>query len=153
MTTMATPSSTAISWTVRREPIRATTGPARGSEITEPAAIESSTSPSSAEDSPSRSRTWGISDAQLAKENPVTMNAAYVARVPAAVAAVVDVESVGVTRRTLPHEDGPTGCGLNPPGLRRFVRYLANHRVGCPTPFAAGSYTGARTRAGSRRRG
>ena len=76
-----------MTWTVRREPKRATNGPARGSEMTEPAAMASSTRPSSAEERPRRSRTWGISEAQLAKAKPVAMKAAYVARTPTAVAA------------------------------------------------------------------
>ena len=50
--------------------------PASGSAISEPTAIASSSSPSSAELSSSWSRTCGIRDAQLAKANPEPMNAA-----------------------------------------------------------------------------
>ena len=70
------PSSTAIAVTVRREPSRCTMSPASGSAISEPAAIASSTRPSSAELRSRSSRTCGMRDAQLAKAKPEPMKAA-----------------------------------------------------------------------------
>ena len=61
--------------TVRREPNRATIGPASGSEITDPAASESRTSPSCEGSRSRRALTCGIRDAQLAKPNPAPANA------------------------------------------------------------------------------
>ena len=62
--------TTAISVIVRDAPSRATTVPASGRAISEPAAIESSSSPRLAGLSRSPSRTCGMRDAQLAKAKP-----------------------------------------------------------------------------------
>ena len=69
---------------VRRDPKRPTIEPESGSATSEPAAMPSSTSPSSAGSRSRRSRTCGILEAQLANANPVAMKAAYVARTPRA---------------------------------------------------------------------
>ena len=67
--------SIAIDVTVRRVPNRAMMAPDISSASTEPTAMASRTSPSSAGVRCNRSRTWGMRDAQLAKTNPFTMNA------------------------------------------------------------------------------
>jgi hypothetical protein len=72
----ATASSTAIEVTVRREPKRAMSGPDAGSATTDPAAMDSSTSPSSEGPRSRWLRTCGMREAQLAKAKPEPMNAA-----------------------------------------------------------------------------
>src|SRR3954466_749469 len=77
---MATASSTDIPAVVRREVHRLTRAPDSGIAMTEPAAIESSTRPSSDALSPRWVRTCGMREAQLAKAKPAPMNATDVAR-------------------------------------------------------------------------
>ena len=79
----ATPNSTAIAATVRREPKCATICPAATSATIEPAAIASSTRPSRDGVSSRPSRTCGMRVAHEAMPTPEPMNAAYVARVAA----------------------------------------------------------------------
>ena len=61
--------------TVRRDPNRATIGPASGSEMTDPAASESSTKPSCDGSRCKWVLTCGMRDAQLAKPNPAPAKA------------------------------------------------------------------------------
>ena len=70
-----TPSTTAMAATVRREPMRAMTGPDNGRARTEPAAMVTSSRPSSDGSSCSRSRTCGMREAQLAKAKPEPVKA------------------------------------------------------------------------------
>ena len=93
--TRPTPQSTAVAATALREPKRPTTGPDDGSAITAPAAIASSSRPSSEGSRPSRSLTCGIREAQLANANPVAVNATYVARF-AAPTSVLGVGTAGM---------------------------------------------------------
>ena len=62
--------------TTRRDPKRWINGPDSGSPTTEPTAIANSTKPSSVALRSSCPLTCGIREAQLAKANPLTTNAA-----------------------------------------------------------------------------
>ena len=75
---MAIPTATrsAVVRTVQRDPKCPIITPDIGSAMTEPAAIANNTRPNSEGSRWSRSRTWGMRDAQLAPEKPIRMKAA-----------------------------------------------------------------------------